>query len=149
MFCKKGVPKNFGKFSGKHLCRSQKSLVQVFFREFWGIFKIIYLEEHLWTHTCMKWSKGKILSHKYVHRKTLVMVPGVPVSAMTSLKWVKIDFCTCLYSLLKDFCLNWSCLFVIFVQDIFFSLAELGLTIWLRQTVWSLDVQFIIHFTNR
>ena len=40
---KKGALKNFGKFTGKHLCHS------VFFNKFCKTFKRIYFEEHLWT----------------------------------------------------------------------------------------------------
>ena len=36
---------------------SQESLVQAFSCEFWKNFKNIYVVEHLWTHTCVKWSK--------------------------------------------------------------------------------------------
>ena len=43
MFCKKGVLRNFAKFTGKHLCQSlffkKETLAQVFSCEFCGIFK--------------------------------------------------------------------------------------------------------------
>ena len=42
MFCKKGVPKNLTKFTGKHLCLSlffNKVLAKVFSCEFYEIFK--------------------------------------------------------------------------------------------------------------
>ena len=69
MFCKKGVPKDFKKFLEKYLCRSQESLVKASPCEFCGIFRNIYFVEHLWTHTCLKWSNDKIYWHKYIHRK--------------------------------------------------------------------------------
>ena len=53
---------------------SQESLVQAFSCEFWKNFKNIYVVEHLWTHTCVKWSNEKMFSQKYVHRKTPVRV---------------------------------------------------------------------------
>ena len=43
VFCKKGVLKNFVKLTGKHLCQglffNKETLTQVFFCEFWEIFK--------------------------------------------------------------------------------------------------------------
>ena len=42
MFCRKGFPKNFKKFSEKYLCRSQESLVKAIPSEFCGIFKNIF-----------------------------------------------------------------------------------------------------------
>ena len=68
--CKKGFPKNFEKFSGKHLCWRQKILMQTFSCEFYRIFKNIYFVEHLWTHACVNWSNKKyfrinIFTEKY------------------------------------------------------------------------------------
>ena len=65
--------KLFKKFSGKHLCRSQESLLQAFSSKFLGNFKNIYVVEHLCcqhrTHTSVKWSNEKMFSYKYIHRK--------------------------------------------------------------------------------
>ena len=62
VFCKKGVLKNFTKFTGKHLCQSFfliqvtgeasnfikiETLTQVFYCEFCKIFKNIFFMEHL------------------------------------------------------------------------------------------------------
>ena len=47
VFCKKGVLKNFTKFTGKHLCQS------LFFNKVAGLrpatFKNTFFTEHLWT----------------------------------------------------------------------------------------------------
>ena len=63
VFCKKGVLKNFAKFTGKHLCQSlffnkvvggtcsfieKKTLAQVFPCEFCKIFKHTFFIIHLW-----------------------------------------------------------------------------------------------------
>ena len=60
MFCKKGVLRNFTKFTGKHLCQSlflnkatcnfikKETLAQVFSREFCEISKNSFFTEHLW-----------------------------------------------------------------------------------------------------
>ena len=34
--------------------------------EFCRIFRSIYFVEHLWTHTCVKWSNEKLFSRKYI-----------------------------------------------------------------------------------
>ena len=52
-FCKKGVLKNFAKFTGKHLCQSKnlvkkETLTQVFSCEFFKVFKNTFFIEHLW-----------------------------------------------------------------------------------------------------
>ena len=62
VFCKKGVLRNFAKFTGKHLCQSlffnnsaacnfinKETLAQVFFREFYKISMNTFFTEHLWT----------------------------------------------------------------------------------------------------
>ena len=59
----------FKNFSEKYLCWSQESLVKTIPCEFCGIFRNIYFVEHLWKHTCLKWSNDKIYWHKYIHRK--------------------------------------------------------------------------------
>ena len=61
VFCKKGVPRNFTKFAGKHMCQNlffnkaetcnfikNETLVQVFSCEFCEISKNTYFIEHLW-----------------------------------------------------------------------------------------------------
>ena len=64
VFCKKGVLRNFTKFTGKHLCQSlffnkvagltpanfikKEALAQVFCREFCEISKNTFFIEHLW-----------------------------------------------------------------------------------------------------
>ena len=51
VFCKKGVLRNFGKFTGKHLCQSlflvklHKTMERVFSCEFYEIFKVNFLQE--------------------------------------------------------------------------------------------------------
>ena len=47
VFCKKGIPKYFKIFSGKHLCQSQESLVNAISCEFCGIFTNFYFVEPL------------------------------------------------------------------------------------------------------
>ena len=64
MFFKKGFPKDFFKII--YLCRCQENLVQTLSYEFCGIFRSIYIVEHLWTHTCVKWSNEKMFSLKYI-----------------------------------------------------------------------------------
>ena len=59
VFCKKGVLKNFTKFTGKHLCQSlfydkvavlrPQALAQVFLYEFFKISISTFFTEHLWT----------------------------------------------------------------------------------------------------
>ena len=48
----KDILKNSAKFTGKHmhlqLCLNSETLAQVFFCEFWAIFKNTYFQEHLW-----------------------------------------------------------------------------------------------------
>ena len=70
VFCKKGVPKDFKKFLEKYLCRSQESLVKASPCEFCGIFRNIYFVEHLWTHTCVKWSNEKMFWQIYSQKTT-------------------------------------------------------------------------------
>ena len=63
VFCKKGVLRNFTKFTGKHLCKSlffnevadlrpatllKKALAQEISREFFEISKNTFFTEHLW-----------------------------------------------------------------------------------------------------
>ena len=52
VFCKKGVLRNFTKFTGKHLCRSlffkKETLAQVFSCEFCEISKNAFFTEHVW-----------------------------------------------------------------------------------------------------
>ena len=65
---------------------------------------------------------------------------------MRSLKNAQINLCTWSFSLLKDcFCLNWSCLFTIFLQECF-SQTESGLPIWKRQIVWFINKCLIYLF---
>ena len=56
------------------------------------------------------------------------------------LKW---SLCTCYFSLWKE---RFACLIVF---ALFFSLAEPGLSIWTRQIVFSLDVQFLYSFSQQ
>ena len=42
VFCKKGVPENFTKFTGKHLCQS------FFFNKVTGVMSAILLKKRLW-----------------------------------------------------------------------------------------------------
>ena len=62
VFCKKGVLRNFSKFTGKHLClslffnkvaglRQKETLAQVFFCEFCKISQNTFFTEHLWATT--------------------------------------------------------------------------------------------------
>ena len=50
---RKGLLRNFAKFTVKHLCHSlffnKEALTQVFSYEFWEIFKNTFFTEHLWT----------------------------------------------------------------------------------------------------
>ena len=52
VFCKKGVLRNFAKFTGKHLCQSpfikKEALVQVFSCEFCEILRTRFFKKHLW-----------------------------------------------------------------------------------------------------
>ena len=62
VFCKKGILRNFAKFTGKHLCESlfnkvagaacnfikKETLAQVFFCEFCEICKNTFFTEHSW-----------------------------------------------------------------------------------------------------
>ena len=52
VFCEEGVPRNFAKLTGKHLCQSlvfnkKETLAQVFFCEFFEISKNTFFAEHL------------------------------------------------------------------------------------------------------
>ena len=64
MFCKKRFPKDLLKII--YLCQSQENLVQTLSYEFCRIFRSIYFVEHLWTHTCVKWSNEKIFPSQYI-----------------------------------------------------------------------------------
>ena len=51
VFCKKGVLRNFVKFTGKHLCQSlffKETLAQVFSVNFAKFLRKLFLLEHLW-----------------------------------------------------------------------------------------------------
>ena len=56
MFCKKGVLRNFAKFTGKYLCQSlffnkvfkKVTLVQVLYSEFCKVSESTFFTEHLW-----------------------------------------------------------------------------------------------------
>ena len=56
VFCKKSVPRNFSKFTEKHLCRSllfkKETLAQVFSWEFWEISKNTLFTKHLLLYFC-------------------------------------------------------------------------------------------------
>ena len=49
VFCEKSVPKNFFKFTGKHLCWSLRSEAQVFACEFYEVFKNTFFTKQLQT----------------------------------------------------------------------------------------------------
>ena len=70
VFCKKGVSKNFKKFSDKYLCWSQESLVKGSSCEFCRVFRNIYFVEHLWTHIYVKWSNEKMFWQIYLQKTT-------------------------------------------------------------------------------
>ena len=54
VFCKKGVPRNFAKFTGKHLCQS------LFFNKVAGLRPATLLKKRLW-HRCFPVSFVKFL----------------------------------------------------------------------------------------
>ena len=73
VFCKKNVPENFAKFTGKHLCWSlfltkfqvsglqfaKNTPAQEFFCEFCEIFRNIFFTEHLRTTTSVTTQKSR------------------------------------------------------------------------------------------
>ena len=63
---KKGVLRNFTKFTGKHLCQSLKTLAQVYSCEFCEISNNTFLTEHVWvtasTHCISKTFTEQFLS---------------------------------------------------------------------------------------
>ena len=65
MFCKKGVPGNLAKFTGKHLCQhlffKKETLAQVFSCEFCKISKNTFFTEHPQVTASTGWEKVKVL----------------------------------------------------------------------------------------
>ena len=69
VFCKKGVLRNFAKFTGRHLCQS------LFLKNFF-LDSIKYLKKMSWTsdriisfkYIIMSWSDMPLIAHIYVHR---------------------------------------------------------------------------------
>ena len=72
-FMKKGVLRNFVKFTGKHLCQSlffnKETLAQVFSCEFYEISKKTFFTEHLWT-TASGGSKRKMSTEVMLEEKS-------------------------------------------------------------------------------
>ena len=70
VFYQKGVPENFAKFTGKHLCQSlffnkvaeKETLAQVFSCEFCKIFKNTFFTEHLRTTASVTLIKAAVRS---------------------------------------------------------------------------------------
>ena len=65
VFCKKGVLRNFAKFTGKHLCQS------LFFNKVTGLRAATLLKKRLW-HRCFTMNFLKFLRTHFFHRTPLV-----------------------------------------------------------------------------
>ena len=48
VFCKKGVPRNFEKFTGKHLCQKKRLWHRCFLENFAKFLRTPFLIEHFW-----------------------------------------------------------------------------------------------------
>ena len=70
MFCKKGVPRNFAKFTGKHLCQSP------FFNKVAGLRPATLLKKRLW-HRCFPVNFAKFLRTPFFtkHLRWLLEMP--------------------------------------------------------------------------
>ena len=67
MFCKNGVPRNFGKFTGKQLCQS------LFFNKVADLRASILLKRRLW-HRCFPVNFSKFLRNTFSYRTPLMVV---------------------------------------------------------------------------
>ena len=65
VFCKKGVLRNFTKFTGKHMCQS------LFFNKVAGLRPATLLKKRLW-HKCFPVNFVKFLRTPFFHRTPLV-----------------------------------------------------------------------------
>ena len=93
MFCKKGVLRNFAKFTGKHLCQSlfliklqasglqqacnfikKKTLAQVFSCEFCEISKNTFFTEHLWTTASVFSRRSQPAACNTIKKETIIQV---------------------------------------------------------------------------
>ena len=68
---RKGVLRNFAKFTGKHLCQSlffkKETLAQVFSCEICDISKNTFFTEHLWATAFVVWTRSKIKKSKILN----------------------------------------------------------------------------------
>ena len=65
VFCKKGVLRNFAKFTGKHLCQS------LFFNKVAGLRPSTLLKKRLW-HRCFPFNFCEIFKNTFSYRTPLV-----------------------------------------------------------------------------
>ena len=69
VFCRKGVLRNFAKFTGKHLCQSlffnKETLALVFSCKFCEISKNTFFTEHLWTTAIKKEALAQVFSCEF------------------------------------------------------------------------------------
>ena len=65
VFCKKGVLRNFAKFTGKHLCQS------LFFNKVAGLRPSTLLKKRLW-HRCFPFNFFEIFKNTFFYRTPLV-----------------------------------------------------------------------------
>ena len=93
---RKGVPRNFTKFTGKHLCQSQacnfvkkETLAQVFSCEFCEISRNTFFTEHLWATASQNW-----IYRQQNHFTTANLWSKPNIDTLAECPWVL--FC-CLY----------------------------------------------------
>ena len=105
MFCKKGVLRNFSKFTGKHLCRS------LFFNKVAGLRPATLLKKKL-LHRCFPANVGKFLRTSFLIEHPQWLLLSVGKTKTVKLKplykliyWIQIYF---LYSQIKDVKENFS-----------------------------------------
>ena len=99
LICKKGVLKNFAKFTGKHLCQSfflnkKETLTQVLSCEFCEIFKNNFFIEHL------RWLLLLLKTFDKILRKATILDP----SSVRIFKLKKGLLYMCVYVFCSEFC---------------------------------------------
>ena len=73
MFCKKGVLRNFAKFTGKHLCQS------LFFNKVAGLRPATLLKKRLW-HRCFPVKFAKFLRTLFLTEHLQLLLPDLVVN---------------------------------------------------------------------
>ena len=110
---KKGVPKNFAKFTGKHLCQSlflnkvaglsliKEAVEQMFSCEICKIFKNTFFTKHLWATACKSsWSQFSL------HSIILVAIWMFNMYSKTFIRFLDVNECETLNGGCEHLCKN-------------------------------------------